>query len=80
MAAGLPVFASNIPVFQEVAGSAVHYFDLSNPTSLSDALKDTYEGRITLSGLSEQGKQQATKIAHPEVYKKRLLSVYKQYV
>lgn len=35
---GLPVFASDIPVFHEVGGEYVVYFDLSDPTSLVDLL------------------------------------------
>lgn len=35
---GLPVFASDIPVFHEVGGEYVVYFDLSDPTSLVDIL------------------------------------------
>lgn len=35
---GLPVFASDIPVFHEVGGEYVVYFDLADPTSLADIL------------------------------------------
>lgn len=35
---GLPVFASDIPVFHEVGGEYVVYFDLSDSTSLVDLL------------------------------------------
>jgi len=35
---GLPVFASDIPVFHEVGGEYVVYFDLSDPASLTNIL------------------------------------------
>lgn len=35
---GLPVFASNIPVFHEVAGASAAYFDNTDPKSLADML------------------------------------------
>jgi O-antigen biosynthesis alpha-1,2-rhamnosyltransferase len=35
---GLPVFASDIPVFHEVAGTSAAYFDNTNPQSLADML------------------------------------------
>jgi alpha-1,2-rhamnosyltransferase len=35
---GLPVLASDIPVFREVAGDHVEYFDLDSPSSLADSL------------------------------------------
>ncbi|NJA06938.1 glycosyltransferase family 4 protein [Methylococcaceae bacterium WWC4] len=36
-----PVLASNIPVFNEVGGKHCHYFELDNPTSLSNLIFDT---------------------------------------
>jgi O-antigen biosynthesis alpha-1,2-rhamnosyltransferase len=35
---GLPVFASDIPVFREVGGEFLTYFDLDNPNNLADAI------------------------------------------
>ena len=38
LAAGLPVLASDIPVFHEIAGSAALYFEAGNPVALDEAI------------------------------------------
>ena len=37
---GLPVFASDIPVFREIAQAGVHFVDLATPGSLQSAIAD----------------------------------------
>ena len=38
MQRGLPAFASDIPVFREIGGDFISYFDLANPASLADRI------------------------------------------
>jgi len=38
----LPVFASDIPVFHEVGGDAIRYFDVHDPSSLAAILRQTH--------------------------------------
>lgn len=80
MAAGLPVLASDIPVFREVAGDSVLYFDLSNPHSLANLLADVISGKQSLDGYGAAGKKRAFEIANPESYKSNLLNTYRKYV
>lgn len=79
MAVGLPVMASDIPVFREVAGDAVWYFDLNDELSLVQMLSDVVNGKRDLAPLVAAGRQRAYEISHPEAYKKALLGVYGKY-
>jgi glycosyltransferase involved in cell wall biosynthesis len=47
---GLPVMASDIPVFREIGSDFVAYFDLANPQSLVD-LVQAYERTRTIPGV-----------------------------
>lgn len=38
LAAGIPVVASDLPVFREIGGDAVHYVDTTSPEPLAEAL------------------------------------------
>ena len=38
MQRGLPAFASDIPVFREIGGDFISYFDLANPASLAERI------------------------------------------
>lgn len=50
----LPVFASDIPVFHEVGGEYVTYFDLSDPNSLAELLlANETEGACTARSLAD---------------------------
>ena len=51
---GLPVFASDIPVFREVGGEYATYFDPVNPSSLKDLLQ-TYESTGVYPALLPDG-------------------------
>ena len=47
---GLPVMASDIPVFREIGGDFVAYFDLANPQSLVDLVQE-YERTRAIPGV-----------------------------
>ncbi len=79
MAIGLPVLASNIPVFQEVAGDTIYYFDLARKEALAEKLKDIYDGKLLLPQMADAGKIKARSISHPSVYRQRLIEVYDKY-
>jgi alpha-1,2-rhamnosyltransferase len=42
---GLPVIASDIPVFREIGGDAITYFDLLDADSLAGRIRDAVEGK-----------------------------------
>jgi alpha-1,2-rhamnosyltransferase len=47
MQCGLPVLASDIPVFHEIGGEFIAYFDLNNPSSLAELVrKFEYDGTL----------------------------------
>ncbi len=43
---GLPAFASDIPVFREIAGGHAFYFDLGSPAALADQILAFEQGRL----------------------------------
>lgn len=79
MAVGLPVFASDIPVFREIASNTICYFDLNNPATLANHLRDAFTGQILLSDFAKQGQNQARKIGTSAIYKQNLIEIYKKY-
>jgi alpha-1,2-rhamnosyltransferase len=46
MQRGLPVMASDIPVFHEIGGEFVSYFDLSEPASLARQVRQSEDSGI----------------------------------
>ena len=51
--AGLPVFASDIPVHREVGGSNIDYFDINEPDALAERIEAVETHRIFLKNLRE---------------------------
>jgi glycosyltransferase involved in cell wall biosynthesis len=80
MAAGLPVFASDIPTFREVGADSIQYFDLQREDSLAALLRDVVSGKAALDDQSADGRRRARTIAHPHAYKKSLIEVYSKYL
>ncbi len=79
MAIGLPAVLSNIPIFHEVAGDTVLYFDLPNPHALAHMLQDIYTGQIDLTKYSMKGRVQAAQISKQESYISNLEALYSKY-
>lgn len=55
MAAGLPVLASNIPVFKEVYQDAVLYFDQKNPQDIAGKIKELLTDNELQGSLRKRG-------------------------
>jgi len=80
MAIGLPTLVSDIPVFREVAGNAVPYFNINDPDALARMLREIYSGTLSIESYGKAGREQANRIALPDVYITQLLSVYGKYL
>lgn len=59
MASGLPVLCSDIPVFREVAGDAVRYFDPHSPDDIAHAIESLLADPAALVTLAAAGPGQA---------------------
>lgn len=78
MAKGLPVLASDIPVFREVIGDNALFFDLKNPSSLVHIIQKILQRETDMKALGEKGRVQAEKIASAAAYIRNLRSIYQQ--
>lgn len=78
MAKGLPVLASDIPVFREVIGDNALFFDLSNPSSLSESIRNIFHNPKQLEIVAQKGRLQAQKIASTTSYVQKLTSIYQE--
>jgi glycosyltransferase involved in cell wall biosynthesis len=63
MASGVPVAASNIPVFREVAGDAVARFDPANPHSVAQTLERVLSDPEEASRLERAGRERAARFS-----------------
>ncbi|MDR1512641.1 MAG: glycosyltransferase family 4 protein [Propionibacteriaceae bacterium] len=59
MMAGLPLIASDIPIFHEVAGDAAHYFDPLDHQSIADAMVAVTTRPDLAAGLVAAGRRRA---------------------
>ncbi|MBW2696640.1 MAG: glycosyltransferase family 4 protein, partial [Deltaproteobacteria bacterium] len=57
MASGLPVAASDLPVFREIGGDAVHYFDAQDVTKLADSMHELLSDEGLRQKLVERGRR-----------------------
>lgn len=72
LAVGLPVAASDIPVFREIAGDAVEYFDPHNPEEAAEAVRRIMSNREYYVRKSlERGK-----LYSPEVFARNMRKIY----
>lgn len=78
MAKGLPVLASDIPVFREVISDNALFFDLKNPSSLADIIRNILQQETDMEALGEKGRIHAKKIASATTYMTKLKSIYQQ--
>jgi glycosyltransferase involved in cell wall biosynthesis len=63
MASGVPVAASNIPVFREVAGDAVASFDPSNTQSVAQTLERVLSDHGEANRLVTAGRERAARFS-----------------
>lgn len=78
MAAGLPVLASDIPVFREVYADSVLYFNPKDPAYLATKIKTVLENNKLRQNLIEKGQNQAANYSWQKMTKETLL-VYNSY-
>ncbi len=77
MAAGVPVIASNIPVFKEVYDNSVLYFDPKRQEDLAEKIKILLTYDKLRQNLIEKGQNQAAKYSWQKMAKETL-EVYKE--
>jgi glycosyltransferase involved in cell wall biosynthesis len=80
MAAGLPVVASDIPVFREVMADYAVFFSLSESGALARLLQDIYSGGEKVSCLARAGRHYAKDFASSRRYGNNLRAIYGRYV
>lgn len=78
MLAGLPVLVSNIPVFYEVYGEAVLYFDPKNERDLAEKIKLIFKNQKLRQELIAKGKKQVQKYSWQKMAKETL-AVYNSF-
>lgn len=79
MASGLPLLLSDIPVMREITLGNALFFNLNNPESLADLLKDILEGKHNLSELSEKGLTISKRYSKKD-YLENLFGIYNQLI
>lgn len=70
MSYDIPVIASDIPVFHEVAGDSVLYFDKDNPTSIANTIKKVISDTAISKNLVTQGRKKLKEYSWKDVSKK----------
>lgn len=75
MASGLPCLISDLKVFQEVAGTNVMYFAISNPESAVKIIQDILQGHININNFNRMSINQAQKYRKAD-YLKKLAEFY----
>jgi glycosyltransferase involved in cell wall biosynthesis len=79
-----PVFASRIPVFEEVMGDAAFYFDAVRPDELSTLIQSLVSGELPLDQLKSSGDKIAQRFSWYEcasktaAYYKEIVSKYEK--
>lgn len=76
-ACGLPLLLSDIPVLREVTFNNALFFDIKNPTALSDLISQILQGKYNLNQLSKNGIQIAKQYSKQK-YLKTLFSIYNE--
>ncbi len=79
MASGLPVLASDIPVFREVLSGGAEYFNLKDASGLGNLLKRISGDVVQLEDISRRSAARALEIATPSAYVDNLLAIYRKY-
>jgi L-malate glycosyltransferase len=77
MASGLPLLLSDLPVFHEITFDNALFFDLKNPISFVNLIKEIFEGKYKLDQLSHNGIKIAKQYSK-EKYLTNLYSIYDQ--
>lgn len=79
MACGLPALLSDIPVLRETTLGNALFFNLNNPESLADLLKEILAGKHNLSELSEKGLIISKRYSKKH-YLEKLFGIYNQLI
>jgi len=75
MALGLPLILTDLPVYHEVTFNNALFFDIRNPASFAELIKEIFEGKHDLNNLSVKGNCLAKKYTK-EIYLNNLFSIY----
>jgi glycosyltransferase involved in cell wall biosynthesis len=59
MASGVPVVCSDIPVFREVYGDAVHFVDPHRPESIAEGIRRVLTDHLYATGLARKGRERS---------------------
>lgn len=76
MALGLPLLLSDIPVLREVTFGNALFFDVTNPISFVNLIKELLDGKFDLNKLSIDGIEIANQNYTKEIYLKNLFTIY----
>ena len=76
MASGLPVILSDIPVLHEVTDNQALFFDINNPSDLTDKLTALANHEIDLDKIAAANFERARQIARKENYMQTLKEMY----
>ena len=75
MACGCPVLTSNVSCLPETAEGAAMLCDPSDAEDIGEKLKELLENRLISDEFIQKGKSRAA-LFHPEIYSKKLISLY----
>jgi glycosyltransferase involved in cell wall biosynthesis len=76
MAASLPVFISDIPVFREIAGTHAHFFSLSDAGAAAEILKKFKDNSSLRNEHVQKAYDHCRQHYSEKTYRKRLLEIY----
>jgi glycosyltransferase involved in cell wall biosynthesis len=76
MAASLPVYVSDIPVFREITGNFAFFFSLSSPNSAAQNLKDFKENVALRNQHVKQAYNYCRLHYSEKIYKQKLQQIY----
>ena len=72
LANNCPVLASNIPVFHEIAGDNIYYFNIEEKDALYKLMRKIYEGTFNLSWKTEKAKETTLKYSFKKMAEETL--------
>ncbi|MCA6379090.1 MAG: glycosyltransferase family 4 protein [Cytophagales bacterium] len=78
MAAGMPILASDIPIFREVLEDSALYFDLDTPEDLANKIKMIASGQVDIMQLGYKSYKRALEIATSDKYIRQLKEIYSE--
>jgi glycosyltransferase involved in cell wall biosynthesis len=76
MAACLPVFISDLPVFREITGAHAFFFSLADPAAAGEKLQEFKNNLLLRNQHVQQAYEHSRQHYSEKTYRKRLLAIY----